>query len=380
MSAAVVEAPLELRAVWHRWRVPIVLVLLAVAVSVALAAVENAPPQRPLDPRDASPVGSRALAELLRQRDVVVTATSSLPGDVSDATVFVPDPRSLTRPELAQLEDAGTDVVVVAPGGRELAALAVHGRPSGFVPARTVAARCGLPVAATAGSIHFGGLTYAADEALQSCYPAGGGAGLLADAQVDHFVVVVGATGLWTNEHLDDEGDAALALGLLARNPRVVWWLPRLPTQSPDDRQHKGLLELLPARLLWTLLQVFVVVVAIALWRGRRLGPVVVEPLPVVVPSAEAVRGRARLLRAARARDAAADELRTATIRRLGDVLGLGPDAPPAAIVDAVVVRTSRLGSDVESMLYGAEPDDDAALVALASALSDLESNVKGRR
>jgi len=380
MSTAIVEAPLELRAVWQRWRVPVLLVLLAIAVAVALAAIENAPPQRPLDPRDASPVGSRALSELLQQRGVSVTGTSSLDTDLSDATVFVPDPRSLTRAELALLEESDADIVVVAPGGRELAALAVDARPTEAVEAHTVQPHCGLPVATTAGSIRFGGPTYVPDEPLQSCYPTGAGAGLLADAQVDHAIVVVGSAGLWTNNHLDDEGDAALALGLLSRHPHVVWLLPKLATQSPADRQHKGLLELLPARLLWSLLQLFVVVIAIALWRGRRLGPVVVEPLPVIVPSAETVRGRARLLRAARARDAAADELRTATIRRLGDVLGLGPDAPEAAIVEAVALRIDRSGGDVESLLYGAEPRDDAALVALASALEDLESKVRGRR
>ncbi len=38
-----------------------------------------------------------------------------------------------------------------------------------------------------------------------------------------------------------------------------------------------------------------------ALWRGRRFGPLAVEPLPVVVRASEATRGRARLYRRARA-------------------------------------------------------------------------------
>jgi len=352
----------------------------AVAVTVALAAIENAPPARPLDPRDASPVGARALSTLLDERGVTVTPASTVGPDLAGATVFVPDPRSLSRVELAALEDSRADIVVVAPGGRELAALAVSAHQTGVIETHTISPRCTLPVATTAGTVRYGGLTYVADEPLKSCYPAGGGAGLLADAQVDHFVLVVGSARLWTNEHLADEGNAALALGLLSRHARVVWLLPRLPTNSSADRVHKGLLDLLPDRLLWALLQIVVAVIAIALWRGRRLGPVVVEPLPVVVPSAETVRGRARLLRAARARDAASEELRTATIRRLSDVVGLGPDAPAAAVVDAVTSRTDRRAGDVEELLYGAEPRDDVALVALATALDDLESMVRGRR
>jgi hypothetical protein len=215
---------------------------------------------------------------------------------------------------------------------------------------------------------------------MTECYPADGRAGLLANPRGGHFVVVVGSARVWTNAWLGDNGDAALALGLLSTQPRVIWVLPRPPTLSPPDREHKSLFALLPDRLLWALLQLIVVVGLVALWRGRRLGPVVGEPLPVVVPSAETVRGRARLLRAARARGAAATELRTAAVRRISDLLGLGPDPPPAAVVAAVAARTARPGAQVDSVLYGEDPHDDAALVSLAAALDELESMMKGRR
>ena len=60
-------------------------------------------------------------------------------------------------------------------------------------------------------------------------------------------------------------------------------------------------------RAFWWLL---VVGVLLALWRGRRLGPVVTEPLPVVVRSAEVVEGHGRLYRRAGARERAAELLR----------------------------------------------------------------------
>jgi hypothetical protein len=213
-----------------------------------------------------------------------------------------------------------------------------------------------------------------------SCYPVGGGAGMLAIARPNHFVVIVGSSRVWTNARLGHNGDAALALGLLSTQPSLVWVLPRPATQSPADREHKSLFKLLPDRLLWALLQLVVVVVLVALWRGRRLGPVVGEPLPVVVPSAETVRGRARLLRAARARGAAASELRTATVRRVSEGLGLGPDAPPAAVVAGVSAHADRTSGEIEALLFGDEPRDDVDLVALANALVDLESTMRGRR
>src|SRR5690606_41722785 len=54
-----------------------------------------------------------------------------------------------------------------------------------------------------------------------------------------------------------------------------------------------------------------VVVVLLAWWQGRRLGPLVTEPLPVVVRASETVEGRGRLYRSRRARDRAAEALRT---------------------------------------------------------------------
>ena len=42
------------------------------------------------------------------------------------------------------------------------------------------------------------------------------------------------------------------------------------------------------------------------LWRGRRLGPLVVEPLPVVVKAVESTQGRGRLYRRVRDRAHAA--------------------------------------------------------------------------
>jgi len=380
MTATSIEAPLDLRAVWLRWRWPAALVALVLAAGVLLAAIENAPPQRPLDPRDASPVGARALAELLRQRGVTVTPVTTVPEGAAATTIFVPDPQSLPGHELARLNQTAANVVVVAPGARELTALGVDARPVTQVREMTVDPRCTLPTATIAGNIRFSGAVYAPGPRVASCYPAGGGSGLLALARADHFVAIVGSSRVWTNGRLGDNGDAALALGLLSTQPTLEWVLPRPPTQSPADRSHKSLVRLLPHRLLWALLQLLVVVLLVALWRARRLGPVVGEPLPVVVPSAETVRGRARVLRAARARGAAAAELRTATVRRIEDALGLGHDAPPAAVVEGVTAHTDRSSGEIESLLFGPEPHDDASLVTLANALDDLELTMKGRR
>ena len=86
---------------------------------------------------------------------------------------------------------------------------------------------------------------------------------------------------------------------MLTGSSRLVWVVPRPPAQAAADSERHGLFDLLPDRVLWATFQLFIAVVLLALWRGRRIGPVVAEPLPVVVRATETVEGRARLLRAA---------------------------------------------------------------------------------
>ena len=123
-------------------------------------------------------------------------------------------------------------------------------------------------------------------------------------------------------------------------------------------------------------LQLVVAVALLALWRGRRVGPLVAEPLPVVVRASETVEGRGRLYRSRRARDRAADALRVSARQRLIPRLGLRPDAAPAAVVAALAQRCGQDPQTLAHILYGQPPESDTDLVALARALDDIERQV----
>jgi hypothetical protein len=82
-------------------------------------------------------------------------------------------------------------------------------------------------------------------------------------------------------------------------------------------------------------------------------------------------------MRAARARADAATSLRLAARARLGDSLAIGPEAPPAALIEAIAARTGRRADDVKDLLFGGVPPEDKTLVALANALDDLEDAVR---
>ncbi|MDQ1695267.1 MAG: hypothetical protein QOJ03_620 [Frankiaceae bacterium] len=379
MTAAAVELPLDLRAAWRRARLPVVFGALFLGVALILAVVQNAPPERPLDPRDASPVGARALAGLVRDRGVAVHPVSDVSATQTDAsTVLVTDPSALTKAALRQLAASAADIVAVAPTGRELDALGVDAKVTGSTADRTLDPSCGFGPAHVAGRVRYDGTLYqSSSPSIDACYPDHGASGLLVQQRGSGRTVVLGSATTFVNDRLADEGDAALALGLLSGRGQLLWVLSQPATQAPADADHKSLIELLPDRLLWLLLQLFVVVVVVALWRGRRLGPVIVEPLPVVVRAAETVEGRARLLRAARARGTAATSLRTATLSRLRDLIGTGADASPAAVVEGVARRTGQPGGDIDALLYGADPTDDAALVRLARDLDAVERAVR---
>jgi hypothetical protein len=117
-------------------------------------------------------------------------------------------------------------------------------------------------------------------------------------------------------------------------------------------------------------------VLLVALWKGRRIGPLVAERLPVVVRASETVEGRGRLYRSHRASDRAADALRTATLQRLLPRLGLGPNAEPTAIVAAVVGRIGQDPEFVRHTLFGPAPATDTDLLNLSHALDNIERQV----
>jgi hypothetical protein len=235
-----------------------------------------------------------------------------------------------------------------------------------------------VEAATIAGAVRVQGMLYDPGGDTTGCYADEVGASVVVARRASGAdTVVVGSRRAWSNDWLADEGNAALGIGLLGERPHLVWLLPQPPARGAADREQRSLTDLLPERLLWATLMLAVAVVFVALWRGRRLGPVVVEPLPVVVRAVETVEGRARLLRAARARESAATGLRDATAARLRDMLRLGADAPPSVIVEATARRTGRSGTDIESVVFGPPPVNDTALIRLAHDLDALEQSVR---
>jgi hypothetical protein len=361
-------------------------IMLALAVIAAVSAVSTyltAPrPGGLMEAGSTSPDGAHALVTLLQEHGVEVVVADDLDAVAAAArpdsliviaqTFFLPDEDGLNR--LAGLPG---DRLLVAPAARTREQLAPAIRLDGSVQFGG-APDCGLREAATSGDVQFGiSDSYRSDTNGESdgvpvtrCYDGA----LVRYSESGRTITAVGSSDFMTNSGLLGQGSAALAMNLAGNRDRVIWYAPqRIEGESAGEA---SLLDLAPRQVGWTVLQLCLAVALVAWWRARRLGPLVAEQLPVVVRASETVEGRARLYRARRARDRAADALRTATLTRLLPRLGLGPNAAPSAVTQAVALRIGHDSNIVSHQLFGAAPGTDAELLDLANQLDDIERQV----
>ncbi|WP_405365780.1 DUF4350 domain-containing protein [Kitasatospora sp. NBC_00039] len=377
------------RSLWYRSRwflLTAVLVLFAGALLAALSQDRRYPP---LDPRSYDPSGAHAVVALLQREGLKVDITTDPTARTTgNDTLVVPEPDLLSPEQLRTIAAAKhARLILLSPGPAALSALAPGVRTSdegGGVPyagVRSTAAQCALTEAVRAGTAHLGGLLYTTGSRGEGCYPRGHGYPLVAvPTGKGTEVVVLGSGDFLSNELIKKDGNASLALGLLGSQPNLTWHLPdySAPVAAGGDKRFT---DYIPDGWRWGAYQLAIAVLLAAVWRARRLGPVISENLPVVVRAAETTEGRARLYRRAKARGRAADALRRATVHRLAPALGLplsagAPD--PTALCAAVVDRLpDRPAGDVRTLLYGPPPTDDAALLRLADDLDALERQVR---
>ncbi|MCG5218445.1 DUF4350 domain-containing protein [Streptosporangium soli] len=373
------------RSIWRGGRGPLLvgLIVLAVAVGgVLLAGIGGG--GRSLDPGDSTLAGSSGLAELLRHEGVRVERVTSADAAARAATagslLLVTDLSFLRQDEVDRLAGLPGDRLLIGPGAMHPSLAPGLAPLSGTEDTARVRSRepeCALPAAVQAGSAYMGGYSLRGPPGAIGCYPADGRPTLVSYQRDGRTITAVGDGQFLTNLRLTEDGNAALGASLAGTRPTLVWLtapetLPELP--GPEG---KSFTELMPAGVSWAVIQLVIAVALVAFWRGRRLGPVVAERLPVVVRAAETVEGRGRLYRARRARDRAAAALRAGALHRLMPRLGLVADSGHDAIITAIAVRTGQDAGQVGTALYGGPPADDAGLVALAAYLDTLERQVR---
>jgi hypothetical protein len=377
------------RQLWGRARGLLLAATVLALAGLIIAALRSGEQYGLLDPRSADRYGSRATAELLADRGVDTTVATTVAEATEalgpDTTLLVANPDLLGARQQSALRAAvsgsGGRTVLLAPGPASLDTLAPGVRAVEPASVGVLRPGCDAPYARRAGEAELGGITYTTSAAtVDACYPSGDLPTLLRlpSDSGDGDTVVLGAPDLLYNHRLDEHGNASLALQLLGSRPHLVWYLPSLDDATAADGGDESFFDLIPSGWRWGALQLAIAAVLAALWRARRLGPLVPERLPVAVPASEATEGRARLYRQANARDRAAEALRSATRTRLAPLAGV-PTAQahrPEVLCPAVAARTGDDGNRIHTVLFGPAPADDEALVRLTDELDLLERRI----
>jgi hypothetical protein len=364
-----------------RWRT-VRWVLLGVVVIGVIAVVSTyltAPrPGGPMDAESTSPSGAHALVTLLRDRGVDVVVANSV-ADVEKAAR--PDSLLLVAGSYYLVDDRLVVRLALVPGDRLLVqpvsitrkALAPYIKTRSGDIFGGGEPDCDLPEATRAGSVQLRATDAyegVREQPLTSCYQGA----VVRYRDGDRTVTVLGSPDLMMNGGLLKEGNAALAMNLAGARPRLIWYAPQ--TFEGEKSSATKITDLIPKNVEWIFWQLCIVVLLVALWRIRRLGPLVAERLPVVVRASETVEGRGRLYRSRRASDRAAEALRTAALQRMMPRLGLGADAAPPAVVAALAGRCDKSPEQLQYTFFGPGPASDADLVNLAHTLDDIERQV----
>ena len=174
------------------------------------------------------------------------------------------------------------------------------------------------------------------------------------------------------NRAIVDRGNAALAINAIGRTPKVAWHVASYYNALDDKQVTPTESPYVAPAFLMTIGAVLLAAVAM----GRRLGPLTPERLPVEVPAAETLVGKARLMRSQGSYEHAASALRSASASSIASVLGVAHTADRQVLIDALVQR-GLPPSRFLTLLWGPPPRNEAALVTLANDLDALEKEIR---
>lgn len=353
-----------------------ILLLFAITLGAVATSTE---PGTAMSATNPAPSGAKALAEVLKAHGVDVTVTDTLDetldaiANPATTTLFYYDGDLLLSAEQEERLFGVTDTMVLLdPSANALELISTDIAPAGYVDG-TLSAGCDVDAARAAERISALGSGYRLlneNSDVRTCFSSGGVYSLLQTTNEGTTYTVLGTTDALTNGSIATAGNAALGLNLLGGTEQLVWYLP---TAADFQTETASMADVTPDWVIPVAVIGFLIALAAMFWRGRRLGPLVVENLPVTVRASETMRGRARLYEKANARLHTLDSLRIGTIARVATACGLPVLATVDEVVLAAAAASGRDQHDVKGLLVEAVPMTDHALVQLSDELLRLE-------
>jgi len=361
---------------------------IVLALVVLIAATSRPTDYRQLSIDNPTDSGARAVAQILGDQGISVRQYESLASiymaDASTTTLVIAGGGYLTDAQITSVLRHRGDVVFIGASDQLVQALdAGLGMSYDFLP-EGVQADCDDPdaIAAEEVRVEWAGIVTTGPTEAELCF--GGRSNAYAMAVVDTDLgkrTVVANEDVYLNSTLTTWGNAALALRTTGHHENVAWYLGNFtdPTLLGGEGQKPDVditPDFLPPGFGTALYALGLAALVGALWKGRRFGPLAVEPLPVVVRASEATRGRARLYRRARAYGRATAALRAASARRMGSRIGVPRSAGRDAMVGALERATGRAAPEIARVLYGPPPTTEAQMIAILDQLDALEGEV----
>lgn len=372
---------------WFRWLIGVGFTgtLLTVLILILLS---QASVGGQYDPRNSGPAGAAALVALIQQEGVVVnvhTAHAS-PAGGSGVTVVITAGNNLQKPQFDELLSRSPHRVILA--GFSAPQLARLGLPvtGYFGPSDALLEpECDYPIARKAGNIENPGVLYqvqgSSAQAKYTCYAANAQSTAAAYLQFDIDGVEVAVIGggfenraLSSKGSAEPQGNAAFMMMAFGQDRIVSWWVVPQPRVEGGNRDRSGSPSLLPPGAVWVVLTGIALLVVVGVWRGRRLGPIITERLPVVVRASETVEGHGRMYHRLRSYDRAAEHLRTGVLARLGRRFGTND---PARLAEIVAERGRIPASAAHHAFAGPPPTTEIELLELKQLLHRIEQEAR---
>ena len=377
-----------------------IILALAIAAGIANAALTGRDDMRPYSPGSLQPDGAAAAAQLLQRAGVTIThvhTQEDFSALGSNTTVLVTKENLLSDDDAERIRESGATIILLGSSSfadteswgfspnawtsetfspADLSPAASAQQPEDLsedlAGARTAERGCSPGFTLTDDDAD--GSTIApvsqvmiSGDSAYSCFDFGDGSALVQSEKYPH-VLYFGAARIITNRYLAADDNAGVILRLLGQHPTLLW-VEGYASLGEEAAPESGL-------PLWFLLS-FAALGASGLWfgavRGRRFGKLVAEPMPVVVPAAEANQGRARLYEAGGDAAHAARILRASFISRYSARLGLTSHSQPHIVTAAYAAALQREETEIAQALYTYPVRTSADLAHVAAILGELE-------
>jgi hypothetical protein len=359
-----------------------VLIVLLTAIAVgAFWFLVGSPSSAPVpySPSSTAPTGAKALALLLGQLGDDVNTSGVLPAPGKGVVLVLYDQlNDATRAEVTGWVQRGGTLVVADPTSPLEGAVVAQGLPNRSLTADTpLVPICDAPWVRDVSEVDPEGDPFLqVPSGAYSCFPAlGHGNDSFAVAQDEGagVVVALGGPDLWSNRYLAGTDNALLAADLLApaKGYTVGWLLtPRVGSGN------ETVWSLVPSRVEALLAALGIAVLAVCLWRARRLGRPVLEVPIVPLPGSELVVATGRLLEKNGRFEESAALVRAELCGQLASRLGQASGTAPTTVAQVAANYAGLPVDEVAAALCGPPPRNENELLELARSLQLIREEV----